>query len=190
MAEAIRVYTMQKQLGKDAELSAAEIVRRAERCIGLAIRKGQAQGKIAKPGDIGGRRKLGAADSSICRVADVTGMRSDELSRGSYAMTDGVHPEAFEAALGEAKAERNLSRAIRRCGELLGEIEAAKNQHDAKARARGGAPPSRGAAARAAGLSRDQRRNALRVASIPKADFEAAVELRAGQRPTGQGAPR
>ena len=34
-AEAIRVYTMQKQLGKDAELAATEIVRRAERGIGL-----------------------------------------------------------------------------------------------------------------------------------------------------------
>jgi hypothetical protein len=30
-AEAIRVYTTQKQLGKDAQLAAAEIVRRAER---------------------------------------------------------------------------------------------------------------------------------------------------------------
>ena len=33
-AEAIRVYTTQKQLGTDAQLAAAEIVRRAERGIG------------------------------------------------------------------------------------------------------------------------------------------------------------
>lgn len=63
--------------------------------------------------------------------------------------------------------------AIRRCGELLKQIESAKNQHDAKARARGGASPSsRSAAADAAGLSRDQKRTALRVASIPRAKFE------------------
>ena len=42
-AEAVRVYTAQKQLGKDAQLAAAEIVRRAERGIGLAIRRGQQQ---------------------------------------------------------------------------------------------------------------------------------------------------
>ena len=40
-AEAMRIYTLQKQLGHDAALAAAEVVRRAERCIGLAIRKGQ-----------------------------------------------------------------------------------------------------------------------------------------------------
>jgi hypothetical protein len=43
-AEAIRVYTAQKQLGKDAELSAQEIVRRAERGLGLAVRKGPGRG--------------------------------------------------------------------------------------------------------------------------------------------------
>src|SRR6516164_2009608 len=50
-AEAIRVYTMQKQLGKDAELSATEIVRRAERGIGVAIRKGQEAGVIRGKGE-------------------------------------------------------------------------------------------------------------------------------------------
>src|SRR5579862_6909042 len=54
-AEAVRVYTAQKQLGKDAELAAAEIVRRAERGIGMAVRRGQQNGQIAKRGDRGGR---------------------------------------------------------------------------------------------------------------------------------------
>src|SRR5215470_13528498 len=54
-AEAVRVYTTQKQLGRDAQLAAAEIVRRAERGIGLAIRRGQANGEIARRGDRGGR---------------------------------------------------------------------------------------------------------------------------------------
>ena len=54
-AEAVRVYTRQKQLGRDAELAAAEIVRRAERGIGVAIRRAQQQGQIARRGDRGGR---------------------------------------------------------------------------------------------------------------------------------------
>lgn len=73
-------------------------------------------------------------------------------------------------------ATRIKARAIRRCGELLKQIEGAKNQHDAKSRgARGAAPPSRSAAATAAGLSRDQKRDALRVASIPADDFERSA---------------
>ena len=49
-AEAIRSYTVQKQLGRDVELNAQEIVRRAERGLGLAIRKGQVDGTLQKPG--------------------------------------------------------------------------------------------------------------------------------------------
>src|SRR5262249_16861321 len=56
-AEAIRVYSTQKQLGTDAQLAAAEIVRRAERGIGMAIRRGQQDGEIAKRGE---RRSHGA----------------------------------------------------------------------------------------------------------------------------------
>ncbi|WP_055751031.1 hypothetical protein [Frankia sp. AvcI1] len=64
-AEAIRIYTTSKQLGKDAELSAAEIVRRAERGIGIAIRRGQEAGAIAKRGDIGGRGAPGVIGSDL-----------------------------------------------------------------------------------------------------------------------------
>src|SRR5262245_59281738 len=71
---------------------------------------------------------------------------------------------------------RIQARAIRRCGELLKKIEPAKNQHEVDKRARGRAPPSRTAAARSAGLSRDQQRDALRVASIPRDRFERQVE--------------
>jgi hypothetical protein len=58
-AEAVRVYTAQKQLGKDAQLAAAEIVRRAERGIGVAIRRGQQTGEIARRGERGGRGAAG-----------------------------------------------------------------------------------------------------------------------------------
>lgn len=77
--------------------------RRAERCIGLAIRKGQKEGRIQRRGN----RDIRTAD-----IATVTGGVSlHEVSRASYPLTDDVSPEQFEKAIGEAKAERNLSRA-------------------------------------------------------------------------------
>lgn len=105
-AEAIRVYTIQRQLGKDAELSASEIVRRAERCIGLAIRKGQAEGRISQRGDQRSdqrRQKTLISPSVFLRPGDET--------VNTYAMTDDVPADTFEAAIEEAKAEGNLSRA-------------------------------------------------------------------------------
>lgn len=73
-------------------------------------------------------------------------------------------------------ATRIKARAIRRCGELLKQIERPEQGGRPKKNGGDAAPVSRAAAAKAAGLSRDQRRDALRVASIPKAKFEAAVE--------------
>jgi len=70
-------------------------------------------------------------------------------------------------------ADRIQARAIRRCGELLKQIEPAKNQHSD---ACGDSPTSRSDAARKAGLSRDQKVTALRVASVPDEEFHAAVE--------------
>lgn len=70
-------------------------------------------------------------------------------------------------------ADRVRARAIRRCGELLNEIEPAKNQH---AGARVDAHPSRTKASKDAGLSRHQKRTALRVANVPAEEFESAVE--------------
>lgn len=70
-------------------------------------------------------------------------------------------------------ADRIQARAIRRCGELLSAIKGAVNQHKG---ARGSGPPSRDAAAKQAGLSRDQKRTALRVARVNGEEFEEAVE--------------
>lgn len=116
-AEAIRIYTTQKQLGKDAELAAAEIVRRAERGIGVTIRRGQEEGKIARQGDIGGGGCAGApAAATRTSRTDKLGRPRDWLPNGSermavYAVTDDVSDEHFEEAITEAKDEGNLSRA-------------------------------------------------------------------------------
>lgn len=110
-AEAIRSYTAQKQLGKDAELSAAEIVRRAERGIGLAIRKGQENGEIRRRGQSrvehqpDGNRLVSPTD--FAKGHDLTGGGAQP---GYYDVSDGVSDDEFEEAITEAKEEGNLSR--------------------------------------------------------------------------------
>lgn len=114
-AEAIRVYTVQKNLGKDAELAAAEIVRRAERGIGLAIRRGQEAGEIARRGQGAGNppgAKGDRVDSGISLPSEFA--THSELAgngAGFYHMSDGVPDEQFDAAIEAAKEEGNLSRA-------------------------------------------------------------------------------
>ena len=74
----------------------------------------------------------------------------------------------------EKTAHRIKLRAERRCGELLLEIEKGKTGP----KLRDGADPqlNRKTAAEQAGLSERQRKNAIRLARIPKKDFEAQVE--------------
>lgn len=117
-AEAIRIYTTQKQLGKDAELAAAEIVRRAERGIGVAIRKGQEEGSIRRQGQgstgTPPRANRERGDTQLSSPTDY--LPQHELSGGGhgagvYDVTDDVTDEQFEEAIEEAKSEKNLSRA-------------------------------------------------------------------------------
>jgi hypothetical protein len=135
-AEAVRVYTTQKQLGKDAQLAAAEIVRRAERGIGVAIRRGQETGEIAKRGQRGGCGAAGVyggnrgARHGEHRGSSGSFFRHDDERADAYAMTDGISDTDFEDALGEAKAEGNLSRAnvVRKIRQRLGEPASAGEQ--------------------------------------------------------------
>jgi hypothetical protein len=105
-AEAVRVYTAQRQLGRDAQLAAAEIVRRAERGIGLAFRRGQQNGEIARRGDCDSRGAPGVHGGNPAGF-----FRHGEERADAYTMTDGVSDTDFEDALREARAEGNLSRA-------------------------------------------------------------------------------
>jgi hypothetical protein len=86
-------------------------------------------------------------------------------------------------------AVRIKSRAIQRCGELLREIPATPGNHvprlpgkSASTKQLGAAPlrvaSPRQEAARSAGLSRDQAKQALRVAAVPAPLFEEMVERR------------
>lgn len=73
-------------------------------------------------------------------------------------------------------ADRIQARAIRRCGELLKQIEAGNGARDGK-RQEGDLPPfNRTQAATDAGLSEHQRKTALRVASVPAPEFNEQVE--------------
>jgi hypothetical protein len=107
----------QRGLGRDVQLDAQEIVRRAERGIGVAIRNGQRSGTVAKRGSIGGLPAPGV------RGARSGSARHDDLHRpvqffpsgggaqtDAYAMAD-VTDEQFDAALRAAKAEGDLGRA-------------------------------------------------------------------------------
>jgi hypothetical protein len=112
-AEAVRVYTTQKRLGKDAELAAGEIVRRADRGMGVAIRRGQQAGAIRARGS---DTRTDLPDRPVNdRLVSPTVYASFEELRGNgagiYHLTDDVPDEQFEGALAEAKAEENLSRA-------------------------------------------------------------------------------
>ena len=76
----------------------------------------------------------------------------------------------------EHTAMRIRARAIRRCGELLKEFERANG---ANQNIKGGASPkvpTRKDAAREAGLSPDQAKNAIRVANVDEDSFEEQVE--------------
>lgn len=111
----------------DAELAASELVRRAERGIGLAIRAGQERGEIATKAEMrsyAGRVRQQIGNSDLLNKpkpspGDVApGEPLTENGAGIYHLTDGVTDEAFEQGLAEARAEGNLSRAnlVRRPG--------------------------------------------------------------------------
>lgn len=110
-AEAIRVYTQQKDMGHEAELSAAEIVRRAERRIGQLIREGQEAGEVRTRADGPAVRDDLLPDGDKISTADIFGGGANRVVTETYAMTDGVTDDEFEEAIEEAKQEGNLSRA-------------------------------------------------------------------------------
>lgn len=120
-AATIEEATRQKKLGREIELDAAEMVRRAERGIGVAIRRGQEAGEIETTAEAKRRAGLIArgvqhsADNNVVpKARPVDFAKKDELHNngaGIYALTDGVTDEQFDEAIEEAKAEGNLSRA-------------------------------------------------------------------------------
>jgi hypothetical protein len=113
VALAAAVHPERKRLEKDVLLDVAELVRRAERAIGVAIRQGQEAGTVR---DARGSKQLLRADGGGPLLSPRDFCNAGELSPGNgqagvYTLTDGIPDEAFEAAIKEARAEGNLSRA-------------------------------------------------------------------------------
>jgi hypothetical protein len=114
-AATVEEATRQKKLGREIELNAAEMVRRAERGIGVAIRRGQEAGEIKRQGQGGGQppaTERPRSDNTLSSPYDFASHQ--ELvgnGTGIYHMTDDVSDEQFETAIEEAKTEGNLSRA-------------------------------------------------------------------------------
>ena len=73
-------------------------------------------------------------------------------------------------------AARIKARATRRAGELLSQIEPAKGGQPHQSTWEGDRPSSRTDAARSAGLSPHQTKQAQRIAAVPEPEFEAQVE--------------
>lgn len=106
--------TKQLGLSKEIQLDAQEMVRRAEYALGKAIRKGQEEGTVARIGDGRGERSVLGTDLSSPTdfAADVELYdRPSQGKAGILSIADSATPEEFDAALEEAKAEGNLSRA-------------------------------------------------------------------------------
>jgi hypothetical protein len=75
-------------------------------------------------------------------------------------------------------ADRIQARAIRRCGDLLKEIESQRGKRNQYTVLREGALPkqTRAEAAHEAGMSTAQRKAAIRVSNIPDEEFEESIE--------------
>ncbi len=114
--EAVR----QKQLGGEIRLDALEMVRRAERGLGVAIRNGQAAGEIETNAEArarGGRGRQQSGVSTLLKPRPMDYASKAELfgasagHPGAFYLADGVTDEQFEAVIAQARAESNLSRA-------------------------------------------------------------------------------
>lgn len=101
--------TKQLNLSKEIQLDAQEMVRRAERGVGQAIRKGQADGVVGD-GRTGGLVRQQVLDPNSLVSPSVVIPSTDERV-ATYAMTDNLTDDQFDAAIDAAKEEGNLSRA-------------------------------------------------------------------------------
>ena len=112
-AATVAEMTRQKGLASEIQADALEMVRRAERGIGQAVRNGQDAGEIGVPHQTNYRPSHDVRDRDIVTPKAATRdffSHNNEMTE-VYAMTDGVSDEQFDAAIDEARGEGNLSRA-------------------------------------------------------------------------------
>ena len=109
-AATVAEMTKQKGLAAEIQADALEMVRRAERGIGLAVRNGQGAGAIGTRADGGWTARLQDRETELKMTTDEI-FTSNQQRTETYVMTDDVTDEQFEEALTEAREEGNLSRA-------------------------------------------------------------------------------
>jgi hypothetical protein len=113
-AKVATIQTATKELGmsKEAQELATEAVRRSEWALGRAIRKGQAEGTVSRR-EGNGLQSTGQVESRPSDFATPGELHGGGESKpGILALAAAAEtPEQFDAALDEAKAEGNLSRA-------------------------------------------------------------------------------
>lgn len=123
----------QKKLSEGIQSDAIEMVRRSERALGVAIRKGQHAGEIRSSGErtVTGNQ-YGTAALPVQKSSTTDYFANGTESTHVYAMTDDVTDEQFEEVLAEARSEGNLSRSnvVRKIKNLptFSEAQAAKWQ--------------------------------------------------------------
>lgn len=135
-ATVLRELVIQKELGRDAELAATELVRRAERSIGQAVRRGQERGEIRVPHVTSRRPGHDRASAGVMGPAEAAGVKHSSSVSDLYELADDVSDEQFDTAVEQAKAEGDLNRS--NVARKLG-----KRQPSASKRAEPPRPPSR-----------------------------------------------
>lgn len=106
----------QKKLSEGIQLESTEMVRRSERALGVAIRKGQDAGEVANTATAAAAREARKRTESTASHLDAVVSPNEFFSHhqeraDTYNMTDNVSDEQFEEAVADAKFEENMSRA-------------------------------------------------------------------------------
>lgn len=107
-AASIAEYARQKGLASEIVADGQEMLRRAERAVGQAVRNGQAAGEIRTRSD-GPAVRDQVCDANKVGVDEFFGHKNEMTE--IYAVTDRVSDEQFDHVLTDARAEGNLSRA-------------------------------------------------------------------------------
>jgi hypothetical protein len=115
-AATVAEMTRQKGLSEEIQLNAQEMVRRAERGIGLVVKQGQEAGVVRGSGDrINPANQHGpSAATNNVKSSESPSPKDFFANNREYVdandMTTGVSEEDFEEAIEEAREERNLTR--------------------------------------------------------------------------------
>lgn len=110
-AAALSAFAIQKQLGKDAELAALEVQRRAERGTALAVKRGQQSGAITTRADAGWTARNLQSRGETLKKAKANDYYNTSEERADANALASVPDDDFDAAIEDARTEGNLSRA-------------------------------------------------------------------------------